>query len=276
MTAAKRIQCLDRALDILERVAEAGELGTSQLAQRLGLHVATVHNLLRTLASRNYLANVAGRYRIGFAAGCLSAKWDPVAVLPRLARPHIERMSARTGEAGCIAVFVGQQVQLIQVSRASAEVAAQFPAQAWDRPLHLATGRLLFALRPEHLWDEFIQRNMAGGERSADERAWRMEDWRAELRKIRAEQRFAKVRKGAGATSSVAAPVWGPKGEPLAAVGGSCPSFRATRALMRAMLEAACEAARDITTELGGRPPGPRGKFRRVQGRPRLSPQPRR
>ena len=51
-----RVQSLDRALDLLEALASAEELGVSELAARTGLVPSTAHRLLATLVARGYAA----------------------------------------------------------------------------------------------------------------------------------------------------------------------------------------------------------------------------
>ena len=55
-----RVQSLDRALDVLEALASAGELGVSEVAARTGLVPSTAHRLLAT-ALRN--GRIAKRQR---------------------------------------------------------------------------------------------------------------------------------------------------------------------------------------------------------------------
>jgi DNA-binding IclR family transcriptional regulator len=54
--ARQRVQSLDRALDLLEALSEADELGVSELASRTGLVPSTAHRLLATLVARGYAA----------------------------------------------------------------------------------------------------------------------------------------------------------------------------------------------------------------------------
>ena len=49
---------------VLVTVPAADELGVTEIAQAVGLHVATAHNLLRTLSKYGYLENRGGRYRV--------------------------------------------------------------------------------------------------------------------------------------------------------------------------------------------------------------------
>jgi DNA-binding IclR family transcriptional regulator len=73
---AGRIQAVERALSIMERVARAAEgLALRDLAAALGLGATTVHNLAATLVARGYLAKTAApkRYVLGAAARALAA-----------------------------------------------------------------------------------------------------------------------------------------------------------------------------------------------------------
>src|SRR4051794_41985531 len=88
-----RVQSLDRALDLLEALASAGELGVSDLAARTGLVPSTAHRLLGTLVERGYAAQSAsgGRYLIGDKLLQLaSGLQDPGRRLKLAARRHLE------------------------------------------------------------------------------------------------------------------------------------------------------------------------------------------
>jgi DNA-binding IclR family transcriptional regulator len=96
-----RVQSLDRALDVLEALGEAGDLGVSEVAARTGLVVSTAHRMLAGLADRGYVRQAAshGRYALGFKvlelAGGIQAR---TAALVTLARPHLEGIRQATSE----------------------------------------------------------------------------------------------------------------------------------------------------------------------------------
>jgi len=251
MRKEKRIQCLDRAIDILEEVARAKKLGVSELGKRLGLHVATVHNIVKTLTLRNYLINLNGQYQIGPGLGITSARWDLIATLPRVAAPYMEKMVERTGESGCITVMVGTRAELIEIRQGTSEVGVTFLSRTYETPMNLATGRLLVALGPEELWDTIIAYDMAHHPQEDTEKSWSREDWHRELQNIRKKGWFVKKRPGQGQTSSVATPLLGPDNRPLAAIGAPCPTFRATAKHLRKMLDAAQCCAAEILKVLG-------------------------
>jgi len=96
-----RVQSLDRALDVLEALGEAGDLGVSEVAARTGLVASTAHRMLAGLADRGYVrqAGSHGRYALGFKVLALA---DGIqarpAALCAVARPHLEGIREATSE----------------------------------------------------------------------------------------------------------------------------------------------------------------------------------
>jgi DNA-binding IclR family transcriptional regulator len=111
-----RVQSLDRALDLLEALASAGELGVSELAARTGLVPSTAHRLLSTLVERGYAAQSAagGRYLIGYKLLELaSGLQDRVERLRLAAREHLQAIQRETGETTNLVVLEGREVVYI-------------------------------------------------------------------------------------------------------------------------------------------------------------------
>ena len=111
--AQQRVQSLDRALDLLEALASADELGVSEIASRTGLVPSTAHRLLGTLVARGYAAQspVSGRYLLGYKLLELtSGLQDRLGRLKTAARPHLEAIQAETGETTNLVVLEGRDV----------------------------------------------------------------------------------------------------------------------------------------------------------------------
>ena len=102
-----RIQSVDRALNILELIAEAEDgLTLAQISQSMSLPKSTVHGLLSTLRDHNYVrqADDDGRYLMGvrlFELGTKMARsWD----IRDAAKPAMRWLSKEFGETvhlGC-------------------------------------------------------------------------------------------------------------------------------------------------------------------------------
>src|SRR3954454_15935606 len=109
--AWQRVQSLDRALDLLEALASADELGVSDVASRTGLVPSTAHRLLSTLVARGYAAQspASGRYLLGYKLLELtSGLQDRMARLRTAARPHLEAVQGETGETTNLVVLDGR------------------------------------------------------------------------------------------------------------------------------------------------------------------------
>ncbi|MCV7230054.1 IclR family transcriptional regulator [Mycolicibacterium komossense] len=107
------VRTLSRGLEILELFADdAAELSQSDIAARCGLPMPTIHRLVRTLVTHEFLEPVAGgrNYRIGAAvlrlAGPLIARSDPAAVIRR----KLQQIAEITGETTNLATLLGSSV----------------------------------------------------------------------------------------------------------------------------------------------------------------------
>jgi IclR family acetate operon transcriptional repressor len=112
-TGASAVRTLSRGLEILEQFSgDEAELSQSELAARCGLPMPTIHRLVRTLVTHEFLEPVAGgrNYRIGAAvlrlAGPLIARSDPAAVIRR----KLHELSESTGETTNLATLLGSWV----------------------------------------------------------------------------------------------------------------------------------------------------------------------
>jgi IclR family acetate operon transcriptional repressor len=151
-----RVQSLDRALDLLEALARADELGVSEVAGQTGLVPSTAHRLLSTLVARGYAAQnpATGRYLMGYKLLELSSGLqDRLGRLRATARPHLEAIQRETGETTNLVVLEGRNVVYVdtvagsQSVRLFTEVGRAIPAHtsgsgkallAWRAPADVA------------------------------------------------------------------------------------------------------------------------------------------
>ncbi|MBX0329463.1 IclR family transcriptional regulator [Oscillochloris sp. ZM17-4] len=108
------VQSLDRALDVLETLAEADEdLSVSQLTERLGLPLGTVHRLLGSLAARGYAAQDRATRRYGPGPRLLEvaarAAGSRRFSLARVAIPSLQRLTDATGETSNLLLLQGRE-----------------------------------------------------------------------------------------------------------------------------------------------------------------------
>jgi len=114
------IQSVDRALYLLETIAELGGAATlTELSNRTNLNISTCHHLLATLIKRNFAAKVPGRrlYALGGRLVTLSNACLQVE-LPRRAQPHLETINRITGETVHLAALQGDIISVLSVREA--------------------------------------------------------------------------------------------------------------------------------------------------------------
>lgn len=108
--ASGGVQSLERAFDLLERMADAGgEVGLSELSGSSGLPLPTIHRLMRTLVACGYVRQQPNRryalgprlIRLGESASRLLGTW---------ARPYLARLVEETGETANMALLDGDEV----------------------------------------------------------------------------------------------------------------------------------------------------------------------
>lgn len=107
-----RIKVLDRAIDILFCLADAGgELGLAEISQRTSLDKATVHRILATLADRDLVrpGRERGQYGLYFGTLRLSASAFGSRDIRAIARPFMLELSRRSGETVALSVLSGSQ-----------------------------------------------------------------------------------------------------------------------------------------------------------------------
>jgi len=256
-----RVQCLERAADILEALAGRPGMGVTETAAAVGLHTATVHNILSTLLSRNYVLNEGGRYRLGPALGALAARGGPAAALPRLALPRLESITRATGESAVVAVLSGSRVVMAAATPSDDGLSCPAPNQVFPRPLGLATGRLLVAHLPAGRRAEHVAQELRGPGRPAGGPAT-PDAWEREFAAIRAAD-LCETAKGAE-SGSAAVPVRDATGTVIAALGSNSIGRLGNPARRRRWVAAVVEAGRLLSLDLGHRPDGrPQPKGRR-------------
>jgi DNA-binding IclR family transcriptional regulator len=102
----ERVGSASRALGMLDLLAEAGPLGTNEIARRTGTTPSTVSRHLGTLVQARLVEHdtADGRYRLGLhlvrLATSVLARLDVRAI----ARPHLEALVAATGETSTLSV----------------------------------------------------------------------------------------------------------------------------------------------------------------------------
>jgi IclR family acetate operon transcriptional repressor len=146
------VQSLERAFDLLERMADAGgEVGLSELSAGSGLPLPTIHRLMRTLVACGYVRQQANRryalgprlIRLGESAARLLGTW---------ARPYLAELVEATGETANMALLDGDEV--VYVAQVPSRHSMRMFTEVGRRVLPHSTGvgkALLASVPPEEV-----------------------------------------------------------------------------------------------------------------------------
>ncbi|WP_250573776.1 IclR family transcriptional regulator [Nonomuraea sediminis] len=142
------VQSVDRALDVLEALAEhGGEAGLSEIAARTGLPYGTIHRLLRTLLTRGYVRQESDR-RYALGGGLVRLGGIAERMVGVWAQPYLARMVELSGETANLAVLEGDFI--VYVAQVPSPRRLRMFAEVGRRvlPHSTAVGKVLLADRP--------------------------------------------------------------------------------------------------------------------------------
>lgn len=246
------VQSVDRAITVLELLAQHGTLGVTAAAKELGVHKSTASRLIAALERRGLVEQVEerGQYRIGVGilrlAGATSARLD----LVQQARPVCRELAADTGDTVNLVTLDGSSALYIDQITGTATL-SNYDWVGQRIPLHATSnGKVLLCELPEGEVRRLLADLPAYTERtivSARELA-------AELAQVRAQgYAIARDELDVGLTA-IAAPVRNAHGEIVASISVSGPTFRMNGAHLAELEPVVRQAAGAVSARLGWMP----------------------
>ncbi|HYM49470.1 MAG TPA: IclR family transcriptional regulator [Candidatus Limnocylindrales bacterium] len=246
----KKVQSLDRALEILDLLAAGREMGVTDLARRLEVHKSTAFRLLATLEARGLVEQnpLTEKYRLGYGlvrlAGAVVAEFD----LSRSARAILEDLAERTNETVNLAVLQGDQVVNIdQITAAHLVVNVNWVGK--QTPLHCTSnGKVLLA----HADAAQRDRILAGPLRRFTPRTITdRHTLERQLKRVLEDGYAFTLEELEVGLNAVAAPVKGAEGRVVGAVSIAGPAYRVSPQRLQELGEMAKEAGEAISQRLG-------------------------
>jgi IclR family acetate operon transcriptional repressor len=246
------LQSVDRAIDVLEYLAERDDGAVTDLAAALGVHKSTAFRLLAALEARGLVEQVSerGRYRLGFGlvrlAGATAARLD----LVEQSRPVTRPLAAEVGETVNVArLEVDAVVNVDQVLGGATVTTQNWVGQR--TPLHAtSSGKvLLAAASPEERARLLVRPLSVFTPSTITDRA----ALDAELDRTAAAGWGATREELELGLNAIAAPIRGRDGVVVAAVSVSGPSYRLGPERFAAVASEVVAAADEISRRLGWR-----------------------
>jgi DNA-binding IclR family transcriptional regulator len=260
-----RIQSVARAAGLLKAFVGQERWSLAELAKHAGLHKSVVHRLLLTLAGEGLLVRDAesGHYGVGPVFAQLRSLNSLNDMLKQVARPHMKRLSAATGETISLCVLEGKQglcidyIDSLQMMRFTVFTGETFPLNAG------CVGKVMLAFQPEAFIEELIESKAL--KRYTPNTIVQPRKLRAELEKIRRLGYGFSDSEITPQSRSVGAPVYGPNGTVIASLVVSAPAFRMRDDQLDTLIGLVCTEAGKLSQGLGHAAPvaAPRAKSKR-------------
>lgn len=245
------IQSVDRALYLLETIAEAGgEATLTELANRTGLNISTCHHLLATLIKRGFATKVPGRrlYALGARIFYLSHACLQVD-LPRRAQPYLEAINRATGETVHLAALQGDAVVTLAVREARHAVRVDTgKVGKVEAPHATSVGKAIMAWLPENEIQRIVGSTM---KRYTDHTITELPALLESLRLVRRNGYAIDREEYLPGVICVGAAIRDQAGTVIGAISASTPTMRADDAHIALMRDEINAATRALSAEFG-------------------------
>lgn len=157
------ISAVDRALLLLEMLAESPDSGVSELAVKTGFTKSLIFRLLYTLEERGFVAKdtVRRTYTLSWRAILLGDQARQTSRLLSAAEPHMDELRRITGSNVSVQMRDGLHSVTIALRRGSQEHRI-FAELGRRGPLHAGGGpKVLLAYAPQEIQDEILASDLA-------------------------------------------------------------------------------------------------------------------
>jgi len=251
--AKKIVQSVDRALIILEALAEAGSPMTlSNLAEEIELNISTVHRILTTLGERNFIEQKqeSGKYYLGLKAFEIGNAAKKNINLINVAKPYLQKLVDECNETTNLAIL--DEGEVVYVDQAASTNMVKMFAQIGSRgPAYCTgTGKALLAYEPSDKRVQFFEE--MGLRKLTEKTVVDPEELEKEMKKIRQRGYALDMGEIEEGVRCVAAPIRNHEQKVVAAVSVSGPSIRMTEELIEEkIIPTVMKVANQISTQLG-------------------------
>lgn len=249
---ATSVQALDRALHLLDILANADGVTLTALAKESGLAASTVHRLLTTLAAHGFVeaAEQEQAWVIGVEAFRVGQAFHRRFRVATMGRPAMRDLMEATGETANIAIFEGGDVVFIAQVESAEPIRAFFRAGERRHAHASGIGKALLAEMPRDRVERLIRDK--GLPRFTDATITDPERLFTELADIRRRGWALDDEERSRGMRCIAAPIFDDNGEAIAGLSISGPSQRLDVERIERLGPMVARTAADITRSIGG------------------------
>ena len=242
-------RAMSRVLKLMSVLAQAPEgLSLTDLASALGTAKSTLLASLKPLSGDDFLVAEGNLYRLGPRAFRLAAEIGSAWSLPRTVRGYLRALAERSGESAGLAVLDTETRRSVYVDVIESQRPVRYAMKiGMSGPLHsTAAGRVLLAHQPPEYQEAFLAhaKLVAMTPRTVTDPG----QLRAQLALVRHDGYWLSIGESIEDSAAIAAPVFGPNGDILAALSIGAPSDR-----MQANLDALRAIILEVAAHASGR-----------------------
>jgi DNA-binding IclR family transcriptional regulator len=245
------VRALAKGLTVLGLFdAENREWTLDEIAERAGLPRMTAYRMIRTMESAGYLVRdpVTSRYHLGPALLAATYLSESYADLVKIARPYLEELTAKTGEAATLAVEVGGVAVSVYMVNAPRPLRREVAVGRIIGDTANANGKIFAAFKSKEELADLLAQPRTRLTPSTIIEPQKLEE---ELERVRREGvAFDNEERNVG-TCAVGAPVRDQLGKVIAAVSLVAPTGRFQAADRQRYAEAIRETAGALSAFLG-------------------------
>lgn len=250
---AKGASVIVNAIAVLRTfTADEPLLGVTEIANRVGLHKSTVSRILATFEQEHLVERDAETRRFRLGLGLIAVAGPLLAELEerRVAYPVLQELTEQTGETSALMVWNGNEAMCVEQIASHHQIKHTTPLGARYRDAMSSSVQVFLAQEPEERVRTLLRSGAityAGlDESSLDAYIVRLKD---------DARRGWAINYGESSIDEVgiSAPVYGHRGDVVAAVLIPAPRFRVSQDRLQALGESCASAAQKVTARLGGR-----------------------
>ena len=157
------VQSAERIFQVMEMLAENGEMGLMEISAALDLHKSTVHRLLMSLVYMGYAKQdeTTQKYMLSYKIVNMAGKiLDRMDIL-QVAKPYLERLSDLSGEAVHLVQREGNHILYIYKIEAKVGTIRMVSHVGMIHPMNCSgVGKAIMATLPERevkqIWNESV------------------------------------------------------------------------------------------------------------------------
>ena len=180
------VQSAERIFQVLEMLADNGEMGLMEISAALGLHKSTVHRLLMSLIYMGYAKQdeATQKYMLTYKLVNMAGKILDRTDILQIARPYMERLSDISGETVHLVQREGNHILYIYKIEAKVGSIRMVSHVGMVHPMYCSgVGKAIMATLPEkevkQIWNE------SGIEKKTDKTIVRFEEMIKALEEVR-------------------------------------------------------------------------------------------